>query len=507
MGRITAPTAKVAALATPPDAGLDPAGRVNVFISYRHEDRVIATTLKDALTEINRERVDCFLDCESIGAGEGWEQELADALDRADWLVSIYTGRQSEYCGYEVGVFTRGKLGLAGPNDFRLACLHDVPELPGLLRAHQNTFVSPRPTGSVAAPDNVSPAGWPPEEAVFYRQSNLFAFLDSFCAYRGLYVPRAEREHAQKQDLLLAAAKRLTLAFVAAHGTEVQTDTPTQLTLSVRFVSEAAAIDAIPGQATVTGTFASFALFGLMPAMQNRQLPATTWDEVRAACQGRSAANALWMYSLEREMVNVASGKLPGSPEAVFMSALGQKVFRPILVRRIVLNNGSNEFQVVFVETLPRQFVGFQKTSLLLAGLVLASRFRFSYLEETDRVAALFDEARSDLEFAINCKQLEYDIARIQSESLELGVVDGQAFIAAFGEKRRAVAESFGKVWETAKAALLPALPPHDAPLQPERRAAAREAITKFLRDMASENRRFVLAALDAYRDEVGMHG
>lgn len=507
MSQTVTSAANATVLPRSPRSRPEPADRVNVFISYRHEDRVIATALKDALTEINRERVECFLDCESIGAGEGWEQELADALDRADWLVSIYTGRQSEYCGYEVGVFTRGKLGAAGPNDFRLACLHDVPELPGLLRAHQNTFVTARPTGSVAAPENVSPAGWPPEETAFYKQSILFAFLDSFCAYRGLYLPRADREHAQKQDLLLAAAKRLTLAFVAAHGTEVRTDTPVQLTLSVQFVSDTAAIGAIPGSAVVTGTFASFALFGLMPAMQNRQLPSTTWEEVRAACQERSAANTLWMYSLEREMVNVASGKLPGSPEAVFMSAMGNKVYRPILVRRVVLYNGTNEFQVVFVETLPRNFVGFQKTSLLLAGLVIASRFRFSYLEEPDRVAALFDKARSDLEFAINCRQLEYDIARIESEALELGVVDAQAFIAAFGEKRRAAAESFGKIWEQAKAALLPALPPQDIPLQPERRAAARAAIAKFLGDMAGENRRFVLAALDAYRDEVGTHG
>jgi len=455
------------------------------------------------LTEINRERVECFLYCESIGAGEGWEQESANALDRADWLVSVYTARQSEYCGYEVGVFTRGKLGVAGPNDFRLACLHDVPELPGLLQAHQNTFVTARPTGAAAAPENVSPAGWPPEETAFYRQSSLFAFLDSFSAYRGLYLTHADREHAQKQDLLLAAARRLTLAFAAAHGTEVKTDTPTQLTFSVQFVPEISAISAIPGKAMVTGTFASFALFGLLPAMQNRQLPSTTWDEVRAACQARSVANTLWMQSLEREMVNVASGKLPGSPEAVFMSALGHKVYRPILVRRIELYNGSNEFQVVFVETLPRHFVGFQKTSLLLAGLVQASRFRFSYLEEPDRVAALFDDARSDLEFAINCRQLEYDIARIQTEALELGVVDGQAFIAAFGEKRRATAESFGRIWEQAKAALLPA---HDAPLQPERRAACRTAISRFLADMAGENRPFVVAALEAYRDEVGAH-
>ncbi len=483
--------------------------RVKVFLSYRHDDRIIATTLRQALIDINRDRVDCFLDCESINIGDGWEKVLDNALVGADWLISIYTGEQSEYCGYEIGVFTRAKAEQPTKQDYRLVCLHEMTDLPGLFRGHQNAFVATSPSSLVASPANVLPSAWSTEEVSFYRQSEVFNFLAGFCSYRGLYVPRDPKENDRQRELLLDSAKRITKAFEAARSTDVKSDTPTQLTLEVSFTPDAAppAIKSVPGTALVTGTFGSFALFGLMPAMSNRQLPSTTWDELRAASSSRSIANALWMRAVEREMVNVANGKLLGAPEAVFQGAQGTKIYRPILVRYSVLFNLTSQFRIVFVETLPRQFVGYQKTSLLLAGLVQASRFRFAYLEEPDRVAALFADAQSDLTFAINCQQLHYDIERIQSEAVEFGLLDSNAFVDAFGEKRRAVAESFIQFWGTAKEAVLADLPAQGEPLSPQGRNRAKLAIATFLASMAAENQRFVITALDAYRDEVVRSG
>ena len=54
--------------------------KVHVFISYAHADRVVAAALREALTDIDRNRVDCFLDYESIQSGEGWKQRLEAAL-------------------------------------------------------------------------------------------------------------------------------------------------------------------------------------------------------------------------------------------------------------------------------------------------------------------------------------------------------------------------------------------------------------------------------------------
>ena len=478
--------------------------KVHVFISYAHADRVVAAALREALTDIDRNRVECFLDYESIQSGEGWRERLEEALGAADWLVCVYTGEQSEFCGYEVGVFTRGKALTASGADSRLVCLHDVDDPPGLFATSQNSLVKHLPPGVPPAPAHAAPAAWSAEEVRFYRESHVFRFLSDFCRYKDLYPVRDAAQAERQTQALLAAAKRVTLAFEAARASDVKSDTPTQLKLEVSFdAASPNLVDAVPDDAQVTGTFASFALFGLMPPMANKQLPSTTWAELRAACAQRSAANALWMHSVEREMVDTMRGRALGTPEAILSAASDGKLYRPILVRHLVRYDGTNQFDLVFVQALPRQFLGLRKTSLLLAGLVQASRFRFNFLEEPERVAAAFDDARSDREFAVACKQLRYDLDRIESEAAELGVLDREAFVAAFGAQRRAQAEGFIEGWNAAKAALLPQLPDPGTALTPQARGRARAAIAAFLAAMERENRSFVLAALDAYREEV----
>jgi TIR domain len=159
--RKTAPAAK-------PGRGKRPAGRakssikpsrkVRVFISYAKADNPIAVALREEITDINRDRVECFLDSETIGSGEGWEKKLDDALSTADWLVCLYTGEQSDFCGYEVGVFTKGK-GLAkNSGQSRLVCMHDVADYPSLFRSHQNRYVElpPEriPPGEISPPSS-----------------------------------------------------------------------------------------------------------------------------------------------------------------------------------------------------------------------------------------------------------------------------------------------------------------------------------------------------------------
>src|ERR1700687_3705163 len=77
---------------------------VSVFISYAHADIGIARALSEVLLEINRDRVVCFLDTQSIESGRPFLDPLNEALETADWLVCIYTGEQSEFCGYEICV-------------------------------------------------------------------------------------------------------------------------------------------------------------------------------------------------------------------------------------------------------------------------------------------------------------------------------------------------------------------------------------------------------------------
>jgi hypothetical protein len=200
--------------------------KVNVFISYARTDSLIASALREEMVDINRERVNCFLDTHTIESGEGWERKLEDGLKAADWLVCIYTGEQSEFCGYEIGVFTGGRALRKGDGNSRLVCLHDVTNYPTVFRLHQNRFIDfPERHSSDPTFD----------ENGFYEHSEVAKFFFDFCNYADLYVTRDQEAHKRKTGAIIHKAKRIIDAFRAARADDVLADTPHSWALKCRF--------------------------------------------------------------------------------------------------------------------------------------------------------------------------------------------------------------------------------------------------------------------------------
>jgi hypothetical protein len=83
-----------------------------------------------------------------------------------------------------------------------------------------------------------------------------------------------------------------------------------------------------------------------------------------------------WLRRIEKDIVEAAQRHILESAE-ITLKARDGRVFHP-LARHKLFQNGARKFYVAFIETIPRQFLGRQRTSFLLAGLVLASRFRFA---------------------------------------------------------------------------------------------------------------------------------
>jgi len=72
-----------------------------VFVSYERTDRKTAQQLAEAL---RAESLDVWIDVESIAAGENWQRQAADALDRSEAMVVLLTARsvESEWVRREV---------------------------------------------------------------------------------------------------------------------------------------------------------------------------------------------------------------------------------------------------------------------------------------------------------------------------------------------------------------------------------------------------------------------
>jgi hypothetical protein len=136
--------------------------------------------------------------------------------------------------------------------------------------------------------------------------------------------------------------------------------------------------------------------------------------------------------------------------------------------------------------------------------LIQASRFRFAYFEDGDRqYEKRFNDEVGDRQFMINCRQLRYDIERLEHEAAEFGLLDRQAFIAAFGEGNQALAEDFIKTWDFLKGKLFAVLPTRE--IQALDRPKIRQEILDFFARMKLENALFLQKSIEVYSQEMSL--
>ena len=470
--------------------------QVRFFISYASADHEIAAALYEELREIDKKRVHCFLDTQSIDSGVGWEEQLTQELKSADWLICVYTGQQSEFCGYEIGVFAEANALTQRSVNSRLVCLHDVqPPLPAVFRAYQNRMVVFPPSSKLKTATI--------DETAFYARSPLTKFFEDVYNFKDLYVARDPSDATRQVQTLHRQVKHVTDAFKAARASDVLSDTPTQLGMDI-FVPASASdgLTSIPDDAVVRGTYQSLGLLGLMPALIDTKLPETSWRALREASQTRFQTSAMWMERLEADMLNAANERALDGVEATFASK-DQRIFRSILARHVLYENGNHRFEVLFVQTLPRQFLGKSNTSMMLAGLVLASRFRFAYLEEPESVTAKFADTVPLDAFEANCWQLRYDLDRLQHEAMEFGLLDPVVFIKAFGEENRGIAEHLLAQSAAGRNDLLALLPKPGEPVSAATRSKVKEAIGGFLKSSEPINGEFLTKALEVFGTEL----
>ncbi|HZC36430.1 MAG TPA: toll/interleukin-1 receptor domain-containing protein, partial [Chthoniobacterales bacterium] len=215
--------------------------KVHVFISYARDDHVIAKTLHDVLTDVNPDRVNCFLDTDNIGIGHEWQPELLKALQCADWLICIYTGEQSEYCGYEIGIFSaKKKIGLDRQTATKapLVCLHDVIKLPEIFSPYRHVLVAPFED---TTPGDATNSG-----------NDLVRFLDEFYAFDNLRTVHGLDDQERRREQIYAHAEKISDSFRQARKKDAIEETFTQPRIELAIRSpDAANLKTVPADAEV----------------------------------------------------------------------------------------------------------------------------------------------------------------------------------------------------------------------------------------------------------------
>ncbi len=479
----------------------------NVFISYAHQDTIIATELEKQLTALaerglGKSCLQCFLDTKSIPKGMKYEPIIKAGLENADWLIVIYTGDQSVYCGYEIGLYSYINL----KSDKPIICLHDVDksQLPAVLDGYNTAIVTQ--IAPYLAKDPI-PSG---EEVNLWLDSSIGAFLKQLCGTKGLYLPQHCR-HASEYDVDIAkAAKNISHAFEVARQEDEKEETPVQAGFEITIDPSAdGELTRVPENSVLLGTSRAFDILGLsLPlSLAGNHAPQITWGQLRQALAQPDRANIPWMDKLEINIALAAARKVPEPEDVTFKGTRDGHVYRAILTRHKLYVNGKRRFYVLLVETFDRRFVGDRQTSLLLTALTLASRWRFTFFERWHETLKQFDASLPDEKFQDSCRQLEYNMEWMEHEGVELGADDPDAMMQAFGFENKARVQRFYTDWDVAKTTLKSQLPQTFEGLTPAARAQTQNAIVTFLTAIKKQNAEFLQLCVDKYAEKIHANG
>ena len=83
-----------------------------IFISHKHENAVLASTVKTQLEELGKQAdwpIDCFVSGEDIDVATNWDRKIKRELARSHLLVLLFTdpARDWDWCLYETGLYAR----------------------------------------------------------------------------------------------------------------------------------------------------------------------------------------------------------------------------------------------------------------------------------------------------------------------------------------------------------------------------------------------------------------
>ncbi|MDM0053512.1 toll/interleukin-1 receptor domain-containing protein [Variovorax sp. J22R115] len=477
----------------------------NTFISYAHEDAIIAEEIERQFKELagkgkGRALLAAFLDTKSIPPGFKFKPIIDAALKQTDWLIAVFTDHQSVYVGYEIGIYSFENPHDGIPLDKKpVICLHDIDQnkLPGVVEGYNTTLVTPIETYDAKNP---FPAG---EDFQVWYESPVGIFLQTVCNSKNLYT--ANDNPAEYASDIAKAAKEICYAFTLARREEPLWEAPVQAGLEITIYPPAnEEFKRIPENSVLMGSSRAFDILGLrLPlSIAGGQPPRVSWGELKEKLLRPHRANIPWMDKLEIN-VALAAALLSPEPDDVTLKGSDDKIYRAILTRHKLFKNGMRRFYVFLVETFDRRFVGDQQSSMLLIALTLASRWRFTFFEKWHETLMKFDPARSEKEFRDACTQLEHNMEWMEHEGVELGADNEDAMVAAFGLENKARVQRFYSDYYKVKNKLDGELPETFEDLKPEAREKIRAAIVEFLTSIKEDNAEFLKLCIEKYAEKM----
>ena len=413
---------------------------LSIFISYPSENHRIAQAIEKALVQFDRSKFDVFLDRSKLNDGGELRGTIAQALEKADYFIGIgpEANRSNfSWCGFELGYFLATKKGKAK----NVLAIYNN-EIPNQFHEFKNVQV-------VSLEDkHRSELG---SKIHDIEQCDLFGFFRRLSEEVSRRFPPEQpaRYFRDALEWSTKSTKDVTDSYFCTLQEWVKSTWFPQKRIEIRTGNEPfwkKQLPKIPDQATVVleATTCNVLDYGVPREQPNVSM---SWQELEEFVRSKTGG-----LNFTNMVAEVIMSSLPNNAEALndhFFSAPDEKRYRILLVQHRLYGNGNRDFVINLVETLrPIAGEGDRNTTIITAAIMLASKYRFLFLEQdsrygANRIAQLVAGTSTNA-----VRQMLKDMDRVHAEGTKEGLGDATALIKLFGPAEEyEVRELFEQFW------------------------------------------------------------
>lgn len=345
-----------------------------------------AVSAFQALNEVVNHNIAPFSD-QAIGPGRKFDDEIRQKLQEADYLLVFFTGAlkpSHSYTGFEIGYF-RARIDdqQASDSDKQIVSffLKQPPdptsEIQGIdisisaedLSLSRDDYV--RSVAAVAAAPHAKPDALTQfftqvlaiaeKRKPFPRNEDTAAKVARYRAVQEKIVP------SLRGDLYDCISSRVARSSVEQRFIRFELPKP---------ATAHASLATIPDDARLTEEGDAFQLFGIKAGDEG-----ILWQEFRQQLDLRGTSISPVLYAIERALVSVVSPDATDSDQ-IIKAPHDNNLYRIIVTEQMEYFDGRLVVHMWFIRFLNRDQFGNKDTSVLLSFILVASKYRFLFLEK-----------------------------------------------------------------------------------------------------------------------------
>ena len=462
-----------------------------LFISYPSEDMAIAGQVNNAIKALPGNKFDVFLDRNYIKGGQRITNTIEEGLTNTLYFVAIateVTRNNFDWCGEELGYYR----GVHKDKERFETCLYhaSIPDLFKDLRCFKAQ--STKPEHRMEFGQNI----YNVPQTDFYALFKNIAKL-----HNDIHKADDEQDYWTKVEKWANEwTDNLTQAYFDSLQTRVKDEWYPQGKLEINvsrgdFFRDK--VPAIPSDAEVTMAGSMYNIFGVGAPGVPR---AESWTEFTQFVIDATGSDTFCKI-LEDIIISALPRKADAKNDYVFQ-APNQRFYRVILVKHSVYGNKRRDFIINTIETLDKVQSGDSKTTGIVAGINLGSKFRSIFIEKGSKYSPsnLIPLSLEDL--VLHIKQMLHDIDRINADSASDGLADRDALIKLLDETEE-VKDLFDKWYKFFTPMEQAAKQFVEAPNE-DKKGVLLEAIVNFVEMAKRNNSRFLILCMKAYEKTLG---